>query len=202
MVKAVILGSGHHLHLKQEDVEVLFGKGAKLTVKRYLDETFKEGGFLSEQHVTVVGPGGQFEANVLGDVRSYTQVEISLTDAKLLGVKPKMSNSGELAGTAPCKLIGPVGVLELKEGLMVVRRHIHMSDEDCAELGCKIGDVVRLRIPGPRALVFEQVLVTKQFKGMYSLVHIDYDEMNAAGLENKDRPYGVVEFHHDTLEEL
>lgn len=200
MVKALILGSGHHLHLKQEDVETLFGAGAKLTVKRYLDENFKEGGFLSEQQVTVVGPKGQFNASVLGDVRPYTQVEISYTDAARLGIKPKMSNSGMLEGTASCKLIGPAGELNLHEGLMIVRRHVHLSDEDCRALGCKIGDMVRLRIPGPRALVFEQVLVSKQFKGMYSLVHIDYDEMNAAGLENKDRPYGEIEFFHDPLE--
>lgn len=200
MAKARILGSGHHLHLKQEDLEALFGPGAKLTVKRYLDDKFPEGGFLSEQHVTVAGPKGQFEASILGDVRPYTQVEISFTDARVLGVKPAMSDSGKLEGTSPCKLIGPAGVLELEEGLMIVRRHVHMGKEDLAELGCKIGDMVRVRIPGPRALVFEQVVVAKQFDGMASLMHIDYDEMNAAALENKNQVYGEISFFHDKKE--
>lgn len=197
MVQALILGSSRHVHMKQEDLEVLFGKHAKLTVKRYLDENFKEGGFLSEQQVTVVGPMGQFKASVLGDLRPYTQVEISYTNARTLGIIPNMSDSGLLHGTAPCKLIGPAGELDLNEGLMIVRRHIHMSEEDMAELGCQLGDMVRLRIPGARALVFEQVKVAKQFKGMHSLVHIDYDEMNAAAINNRSRTYGVVEFYND-----
>ena len=200
MAQALILGSGRHLHLKQADLEALFGPGAVLTVKRYLNETHPEGGFLSEQHVTVVGPKGQFTVSVLGDVRPYTQVEVSLTDAKFLGVQPVMSDSGRLTGTAPCKLVGPAGELELKEGLMVVRRHVHMSKEDLAELGCKPGDFVRIRVPGPRALTFEQVLVAKQFEGMASLVHIDYDEMNAAGIENKDHVMGELQFFCDQEE--
>lgn len=200
MVQALILGSGRHLHLKREDLEALFGAGAELTVKRYLDDNFKIGGFLADQRVTVVGPAGKFTVSVLGDLRPYTQVEISYTDARILGVVPKMSNSGMLDGTAPCKLVGPAGELELEEGLMVVRRHVHLSKEDRQTLGCQIGDMVRLRIPGPRALVFEQVMVTKQFDGMRSLVHIDFDEMNAAGITNTGRVQGEIQFFHDPAE--
>lgn len=192
-IKAKILGSGRHVHLKREDLDILYGEGFELTVKRYLGEDSKEL-YVSDQQVTVVGPKGQLRCSILGALRPYSQVEVSYTDAQLLGIKPPMSNSGQLEGTAPCKIIGPVGELELKEGLMIARRHIHMSEEDRAALGCKLGDMVRVHIPGPRALTFEQVLVTR---GKGSVIHIDYDEMNAAAFTNSDGLMAEVEFCGD-----
>ena len=192
-IKAKILGSGHHVHLKREDLDVLYGPGFELTVKRYLNEDSKEL-YVAHQQVTVVGPKGQLRCSILGGLRPYTQVEVSYTDATLLGVTPKMSNSGQLEGTAPCKLIGPAGELELKEGMMVAQRHIHMSQADQEALGCKVGDMVRVHVPGPRALTFEQVIVTR---GHSSVIHVDYDEMNAAGFKNSDGLVAEVEFCHD-----
>lgn len=196
MVKALILGSGHHVHLRQEDFETLFGQGASMEKKRQLGDD-PQGGFLAKQQVNVICPKGQFQASILGPARPYTQVEISLTDAHALGVSPAMSNSGDLEGTSPCVLVGPMGQLELARGLMIVRRHLHINKEDMETLGCRLGDMVRVRIDGPRALIFEQVVAVKQFDGMASVMHIDYDEMNAAGIKNTEKPYGEVTFCHD-----
>lgn len=197
--QALILGSGHHAHLKQEDFEILFGPGAELTPKRQLNAD-PRGGFLSNQKVEVVGPKGRFTASILGPVRSYTQVEISYTDAQLLGIRPKMSDSGILEGTAPCTLIGPAGQLELQEGLMVVRRHVHLDPLVGGKLGVKAGDMLRVRIPGPRALVFEQVAIAKGFPGVQSIMHLDYDELNAAGVAPGEQVMGTIEYAHDTEE--
>ena len=179
--------------MNREALDILFGKGFELEVKRYLEEGSTEL-YVSKQQVTVVGPKGELRCSILGALRPYNQVEVSYTDAQLLGVNPKLTNSGQLEGTAPCKLIGPAGELELKEGMMVARRHIHLNAEEMAELGCKVGDMVRVRIPGPRALTFEQVAVCK---GMRAVVHVDYDEMNAAGFKNSDNLMAEVELCGD-----
>lgn len=192
-IQVKILGSGHHVHLNREALDVLYGKGFELEVKRYLEENSKEL-YVSKQQVTVVGPKGQLTCSILGALRPYNQVEISYTDAQVLGIRPKLSNSGVHEGTAPCKLIGPAGELELSEGMMIARRHIHMSEADQAILGCKVGDMVRVHIGGPRALTFEQVIVCK---GKNSVMHVDYDEMNAAAFVNSDGIVGEVEFCRD-----
>ena len=133
--KILIETSARHVHLTQEHIEVLFGKGAELTVKKMLSQP---GQFASEQRVDVVGPKKEIKGvGVLGPARPATQVEISLTDARTLGVNAPIRESGDVAGSGACKLVGPCGEVDITEGVMIAKRHIHMTPEDAAELGVK-----------------------------------------------------------------
>ncbi len=197
---ALVLGSGRHCHVTEEVFKALFGGDRELTKVRDLGED-PQSGYLSGEKVTVVLPKGEFQASILGPYRKYTQVEISKTDAISFGVRPKMSNSGILEGTDPVVLVGPAGRVELKQGLMIVRRHLHLDPLVAQELGIKDTDAVRVRIPGPRALTFEQVSIAPNSPGCDSVLHIDYDEMNAAGITNADQVRGEIIFcPEDVLE--
>ncbi|HPA60830.1 MAG TPA: PduL/EutD family phosphate acyltransferase, partial [Clostridia bacterium] len=118
--------SARHAHLSQQDLETLFGPGSKLSVKKELSQP---GQFASDQKITVVGPRSQMSVSILGPIRKSTQVEISLTDARALGLTVPVRESGDTAGSAGCKLVGPAGELELKEGVIAAKRHIHMLPE-------------------------------------------------------------------------
>ncbi len=174
--KVLVETSARHVHLSQEHLEILFGKGHELTVKKMLSQP---GQFAAEEKVQVIGPKGTLKMSVLGPVRKETQVEVSLTDARSLGVQPPIRESGDLEGSAPCKLVGPEGEVELTQGVIAAKRHLHCTPEDAAEIGLKDKDIISLKIDSPeRSLVFGDVVV-RVSASYATAVHIDTDEANA-----------------------
>lgn len=170
--------SNKHLHLCQKDLETLFGAGHELTHKKDL---VQPGQFASEEVVDIVGPKKTLaKVRVLGPVRPETQVELSLTDARTIGIKAPIRESGKLEGTPGCKLVGPCGEVELDHGVIAALRHVHLNDEQAAEAGVKDGEMVSIKIGGERGLVYDNVLVRAGAKH-FSEVHLDTDEGNAAG---------------------
>ena len=175
--------SARHVHLTQEHVEVLFGKGYHLTKKKEL----MGGQFASNELVTIVGLKLRAIENVriLGPVRKKSQVEISATDAIKLGVKAPIRESGNVAGSAPIALVGPKGALYLTEGCIVAKRHIHMPPGDAVAAGLKDGDVVSVKAENERGTVFNQVQI--RVDESFTLeMHIDTDEANAAKIATGD----------------
>ena len=175
--------SARHVHLTQEDVETLFGTGYHLTKKKDL----MGGQFASNEQVTIVGTKLRAIENVriLGPVRKQSQVEISMTDARTLGVKAAVRNSGDVAQSAPVALVGPKGALYLKEGCIVAKRHIHMSPADAKAAGLKDKDVVSVIADNERGTTFDEVLI--RVDDSFTLeMHIDTDEANAAELKTGD----------------
>ena len=177
-MKFIVETSARHVHVTQEDLEVLFGKGYELTKKKDLSQP---GQFASNEKVTIVGPKKEMTASILGPVRSASQVEISLTDARTLGIAAPVRESGDIAGSGACKLVGPCGEVELKEGVIAAKRHIHATPEDAEKLGVQDKDVVSVKIDTDgRSLVFGDVVVRVSPKFALAM-HIDTDESNAAG---------------------
>ena len=177
-MKILVETSARHLHVSQEDLATLFGAGFELTKKKDLSQP---GQFASGEKVTVVGPKGELNMTILGPCRKTTQVEVSLTDARGLGIAPPVRESGATMGSAPCRLVGPKGEVTLKEGVIVAKRHIHATPEDAEALGVKNGDVVHVEVKTEgRSLIFGDVVV--RVHPTYALaMHIDTDESNAAG---------------------
>ena len=175
--------SNRHVHLSQEHVEVLFGAGARLTKDRELSQP---GQFTCHETVILAGPKGALEkVRVLWPPRKATQVEISVSDCFKLGIKAPIRDSGDLAGSAGITLVGSVGTAALPEGCIIANRHIHMHTSDAARFGVKNGDRICVKAPGPRGVIFTEVLVRVSEK--YRLeIHLDIDEANAVGLENND----------------
>ena len=170
--------SNKHLHLKREDIEKLFGKGHELTVFKDL---VQPGQYACEEKVDITGPKGTLKGiRVLGPARPETQVEISMTDARAIGVKPVIRESGKLEGTPGCRLTGPAGQVELEYGVIVALRHVHLSSAQALEAGVKDKDMISLKIGGERGLLFENVLV-RSGEGHEREAHLDTDEGNAAG---------------------
>ena len=170
--------SNKHLHLAQTDLEALFGKGHELTPKKPL---VQPGQFASEETVDLVGPKATIKGlRVLGPVRSETQIELSMTDARQIGIKAPIRMSGDLAGTPGCKLIGPSGEVDLDHGVIIAKRHLHLNPEQAIEAGLKDADVVSIKIQGERALTFDNVVVRAGIKHEKE-VHLDTDEGNAGG---------------------
>lgn len=170
--------SNKHVHLSQEHLEVLFGKGHELTPTKDL---VQPGQFASEEKVDIVGPKKTLTGiRVLGPVRPETQVELAMTDARTLGIKAPVRESGHLEGTPGCKLIGPCGEVELDHGVMVAQRHVHLNPQQAIEAGVKDKDIVCLKIDGERGLIFDNVVVRSGDKHERE-VHLDTDEGNAAG---------------------
>ena len=180
MKKEVLIEtSARHVHVTQEALEILFGKGYELTVKKMLSQP---GQFASNERVAVIGTKSQFPAvSILGPVRPECQVEVSLTDARSIGVEAPIRESGDVAGSGACKLVGPNGEVELKEGVIAAKRHIHATPEDAEKYGLKDKQIVSVRIDSEgRSLIFDDVVVRVSPK--YALaMHIDTDESNAAG---------------------
>ena len=175
----VVETSARHVHVTQEDLETLFGKGYELTKKKDLSQP---GQYACEERVTVVGSKKELAGvSILGPVRPATQVEISLTDARSIGVAAPIRESGDIAGSGACKLVGPAGEVELKEGVIAAKRHIHATPEDAEKHGVQDKDVVSVKIEtGERSLVFGDVVVRVSPKFALAM-HIDTDESNAAG---------------------
>jgi putative phosphotransacetylase len=170
--------SGRHAHVSTGVLDRLYGEGSRLTKLRDLGQP---GEFAAEQTVTLVGRSLRAieGVRVLGPVRGYTQVELSRTDAIRLGLDPPTRRSGDLAGSEPITLVGPAGTVALKEGAIRATRHIHMTERDAANHRVTDGDLVRIRFPGERAVVLENVLV-RVAKNAALELHLDTDDANAA----------------------
>ncbi len=169
--------SNKHLHLKDEHVEALFGKGHTLTPMK---ELVQPGQYACEEKVDIVGPKGTLKGlRVLGPTRPETQVELAMTDARSIGIKAPIKESGKLEGTPGCKIIGPAGEVDLEQGVIVALRHVHLSAAQAAEMGVEDKEFVTLHISGERCLTFDNVLV-RAGAGHEKEVHLDTDEGNAA----------------------
>lgn len=181
--KLPIALSNRHIHLGQDDLNVLFGEGYELTITKDLSQP---GQYACEEKVDVVGPKGTIKGvRVLGPVRGRTQIEVSISDAFKLGVPPVVKNSGDVAGSPGVKIVGPKGEVELEDGVIVAARHIHMHTTDGEKFGVEDGEIVKVRTEGMRSVVFENVLVRVN-KDFALEMHVDIEEGNAAGVKNGD----------------
>lgn len=178
-MKILVETSARHVHVTQEALQTLFGEGATLTNKKDLSQP---GQFACFEKVTVVGPKGELVCSILGPVRPANQVEVSFTDARKLGIVPPVKESGDLAGSPGCKLVGPKGEVEISEGVIVAKRHIHFDPKTAEENGFKDKQVVSVAVGGEgRKLVFGDVVVRVNEK-FAPAMHIDTDEANAAAI--------------------
>lgn len=178
-LKILVETSARHVHLTSADMAVLFGDGAKLTLKRELSQP---GQFLSNERVSIVGPKSRMDnVAVLGPERKATQIELSLTDARGLGVTAPVRESGDVAGSGAIQIVGPKGTLEVSEGVIAAKRHIHLLPATAEQYGLKNGDLVTVTIEGPRALTFGEVVIRVSDK-FADAMHVDVDEANAAAL--------------------
>ena len=175
--------SARHMHISPENLEVLFGKGAQLTVYKML---YQEGQFASEQTVTMVGPRKRIIPNlrILGPCRNLTQIELSFTDAIQLGIDLPVRMSGDIEGTPGAYIMGPKGMLEMKNGVIRAARHVHMSPADAAFYGVKHLDLITLKVTAKGCTTrFDDLLV--RVDPTFKLeVHMDTDEANACDLEH------------------
>lgn len=177
--KILIETSARHVHVTKEHLEILFGKGATLTHKKDLSQP---GQFACEERVRIEGPKRALDGvSILGPERPATQVEISLSDARSIGVAAPIRESGDVAGSAPCKIVGPAGEVEISEGVIVAKRHIHLTPADAEKFGVSDKETVMVKVDGERALVFDEVVcrVSEKFA---PAMHVDTDESNAAAL--------------------
>lgn len=185
----VVNVSARHCHLTQEAVEMLFGKGYKLQVYKWL---YQEGQFAAKETVTLIGPRSRVISNlrILGPCRTLNQVELAYTDGIALGFDLPLRLSGDIKGTPGAMLMGPAGFFEMKEGVIRALRHVHMHPDDAAFYGVKQGDWMKLKIGGPCALTLDKLLcrVDPSFK---LEVHIDTDEGNACDLQ-ADTPCELI----------
>jgi putative phosphotransacetylase len=177
----VVNVSARHCHLSPEAVEILFGKGHKLTVHKWL---YMDGQFAAKETVTLIGPRSRVISNlrILGPCRNFNQVELAYTDAIALGFEVPLRSSGNIKDTPGCMLMGPEGFFEMKEGVIRAARHVHMHPDDAEFYEVKNGEMMRMKIGGPCALTLDEMLVRvdKSFK---LEVHIDTDEGNACNLQ-------------------
>jgi len=182
--------SNRHAHITREHFEAIFGRGAALTKFRDLTQP---GQFAANEKMDVQGPKGTLKGvRLLGPFRPKTQIEVSWTEAVALGVQPPVRESGDLGGSAALRLVGPQGAVEVREGLILARRHLHCTPGDAAAIGLSNGEVVRVRAGrgGGRGTVFEDTVVRVSDKFSLEL-HLDTDEANAAGVKTGDLAYIV-----------
>ena len=178
MNKVIVETSARHIHLSREAVDVLFGAGYELTNKKDLSQP---GQYACAEKLTVVGPKGSIKASILGPTRPASQVEISLTDARSIGVVAPIRESGDIAGSGACKLVNAEtgAELELTEGVIAAKRHIHMTPADAEAIGVCDKEIVSVKLDTPRSLIFGDVVV--RVNPNFALaMHIDTDECNAA----------------------
>ena len=176
--KILVETSARHIHLTAEAVEVLFGKGAELSVKKMLSQP---GQFATaNEKIKLVGPKGEMMVSVLGPTRPANQIELSYTDARALGLKNvPVRESGDVAGTPGLKMVGPAGELDVAEGAIIAKRHIHMTPADAEGLNVQNGEIVKVLIKSERTTIYDDVVV--RVSPSYALaMHIDTDECNAA----------------------
>ena len=171
--------SARHVHVSRRVLNILFGEGYELTHKKDLSQP---GQFACEERVQVIGPKSSFPAvSILGPVRPETQVELSAGDARAIGVKAPIRESGDLKGSAGCKIVGPKGEVELEDGVIIAKRHIHATPEDAEKYNLTDKQIVSVKVDTPeRSLIFGDVIV-RVSKNYALAMHIDTDESNAAG---------------------
>ncbi|MCL2201118.1 MAG: phosphate propanoyltransferase [Oscillospiraceae bacterium] len=187
-MKVVIEGSGKHCHLTRETLDVLFGKGFELEVKKMLTQP---GQFATPHKVTVVGPKRSADISIIGPCRSADQIELSLTDATALGFQGiPIRESGDVAGSPGCKLIGPAGEIEIKEGVIAAKRHVHVTPEDAEKFGLSDKQIVQVKVGGERGLIFDEV-VARVHPEYATYMHVDYDELNSAAISGPN-PTGII----------
>lgn len=177
--KIIVEMSARHVHVTESDLETLFGKGATLTPKRELSQP---GQYLCEERVDLIGPKKTISnVSILGPTRPETQVEVSLTDARTLGVAAPIRMSGDVKGSGAVTIKGPAGEITLTEGVIAAKRHIHMTPDDAEKMNLKDGQTVSVKIGGERGLIFDETVlrVSKKFA---TAMHIDTDEANAVAL--------------------
>ena len=192
MKEFIVETSARHIHLSREAVDVLFGKGYELTKKKDLSQP---GQYACAEKLTVVGPKGTLKASILGPTRPASQVEISLTDARSIGVAAPIRESGDTAGSGACKLVNPdTGAeLELTEGVIAAKRHIHLTPEAAADLGVADKEIVNVKVnsDSERSVIFGDVVVRVSEK-FAPAMHIDTDEANACYNANCAQVYGTI----------
>ena len=191
-VKIPIEISARHVHLSQHLVDILFGKNYKLTTARTLSQPTE---FLANERVSIVGPREILHnVAILGPVREHTQVELAMTDARKIGLNPPIRESGHHEGSVGCRIVGPAGEYELKDGVIIARRHLHLNQQEADNLGIKNGDIVSVEIKNSsRPVIFEDVLVRVR-DDFHLSMHVDTDEGNAAGLLPES--YGLIYSKH------
>jgi putative phosphotransacetylase len=179
-MKVMVETSAHHIHVTKETLEALYGKGATLTNKKDLSQP---GQFVCFEKVTVVGPKSEMKMSILGPERAADQVEISLTDARKLGISAPVKESGDIAGTPGCKLVGPAGEVEIECGVIAAKRHIHLDPATAEKFGLKDKQLVSVKVGEGlgRATTFDDVVI-RVSESYAPAMHIDTDESNAAGL--------------------
>lgn len=173
----IIETSARHVHVTEKDLEILFGTGHTLTKKKDLSQP---GQYAAEERVTIVGPKKELaNVSILGPCRKATQVELSATDARSIGIAAPIRESGDLEGSGACKIVGPCGEIEISEGVIVAKRHIHLTPEDAEELGVKDKDVVWVKCDtdGRKAILGD--VVCRVSSNYARAMHIDTDESNA-----------------------
>ena len=178
MKEVIVETSARHIHVSKEALEALFGAGYELTFKKDLSQP---GQFACEEKLEVVGPKGKLKASILGPVRPASQVELSLTDARTIGITALIRESGDIEGTAGCKLVNPANgnEIELKEGVIAAKRHIHLTPEAAAEMNVKDKQIVSVKINSERTTIYGDVVIRVSEK-FSPAMHIDTDEANAA----------------------
>ena len=178
MKKILVETSARHIHLSREAVDALFGAGYELTKKKDLSQP---GQYACAEKLTVVGPKGSLKASILGPTRNASQVEISLTDARAIGVSAPIRESGDIAGSGACKLVNPENgaELELTEGVNAAKRHIHLTPEAAEEMGVTDKEIVSVKIESERTAILGDVVVRVN-ANFAPAMHIDTDEANAA----------------------
>ena len=179
MSQILVETSARHIHVTKETLEILFGKGHELTKKKDLSQP---GQYACEERVTVVGPKKELaNVSILGPCRNADQVELSATDARSIGLPIVIRESGDVAGTPGCKLVGPCGEVEIKEGVIVAKRHIHLTPETAEKLGVKNKDIVWVKINTPERKAVLGDVVVRVSETFADAMHIDTDESNAIG---------------------
>lgn len=175
----IVETSARHVHVTQEALEILFGKGYELTKKKDLSQP---GQFACEERVTVVGPKKELPGvSILGPVRPETQVELSATDARSIGIAAPIRESADIAGSGACKLVGPAGEIEISEGVIVAKRHIHLTPADAEELGVTDKQIVWVKVTTPERSAILGDVVCRVSEKYARAMHIDTDESNAVG---------------------
>ena len=183
-----IEGSGKHCHVSRETLNTLFGEGFELEVKKMLSQP---GQYATPHKITVVGPRRSAEVLILGPCRKADQIELSLTDATSLGFSAPIRESGDIAGSPGCKLVGPKGEVEISEGVIIAKRHIHFIPEDAEKFGVSDKQIVKVRVGGDRGLIFDEVVVRVN-PDFATYMHVDYDEFNAAALSGSNNMGEIV----------
>lgn len=180
--------SARHVHVSREHLDILFGKDYELTVKKNLSQP---GQYAANERVDIIGPKKELKnVSILGPVRPQTQVEISLTDARSIGVAAPIRESGDINQSAPCKIVGPKGEIEISEGVIVAKRHIHLTPQDAEAFGVKDKQIVSVKIDTDgRSSILGDVVIRVR-NDFASAMHIDTDEGNAVGI-NGD-VYGLI----------